>query len=1002
MQIINKALLLSAALITPTMALALERSKAPLDSALINQERIAYWLAKRGEISDQDTLNEKQAKVNAFIDKFRRNNKRDFRLPKNYQPSKLSHKLIKSKSAEKQLANVTANTQVNVLAILIDFPDLPYNNNRLSSRDTDLFYPHYSPEHYTNLLYSATGFSGPNGENLMSAKQYYAQESGNTFDFSGAVFGWYRAKNSSEFYGKNSDGTNDQNAQALVVEAIEAAVATGGVDLVDYDKKDPRDIDQDGNFNEPDGEIDHVLIIHSSIGEEAGGGVLGANAIWSHRFSVTDANSAITGSSVKVKNYTVQPIDSGAGVVVHEFGHDLGLDDEYDLESTIIGAPVGSWSVMASGSWLGEIRGTQPTVFSPLGREKLQQAFGGNWINQQVVKASDLTASAVDISLQQASNHDTGVNQVKIELPLRKELFGQPQQGSYQLLAAHKDQTHYRYAKSIDVPDVANVSLSLWAKWDIEEGYDYAQVLINGQPLSNQYTVVNSPNISGANNFITGSITGTPWTELTFDISSYRNQTVELNVDYVTDPAVGGFGLALDNIGLVYESQTHLVEDFELETAQTAQNGQVSFSRISAYKDTAPDYYYLQLRSQEKLDLGLKTKRYEPGVIVWYRNEAYTNNNSSEHAGFGFISVIDADQTLIRPGDTGRQIRDAAFSLYPQTDVSGDSHLAAISIFNDAVDYTSKGQLQSGTQIPLWGINLLITQQDSNSNSASLSLSKDEILLTSEIVDNRDGLSVSFMNKTISSYQITEYLWDFGDGTTASIPNPTHTYGSTGSRDISLKVTDTSGAQTTVLKTIILGSPITVTATDTVSGFDVILSSDVEGGVAPFTYLWDFGDDTTSALNTLTHSYAQVGNYQVALTVTDAIGQEKSTTVDLTIQSNINIDFSYTKDNQIVSFTGVVSDSLGTTTVTWDFGDNGTSTVLSPSHTYAAAGIYTVKMTVKDESGTVKVLTKQVRVTVPIKIDEDSSSGGGSFGITSLLLLCLMVGRRSRFIVKND
>jgi len=1002
MQIIHKALLLSAALITPSVAVAIERNHTPLDGALINQERIAYWLTKRGEISAQDSPLQKQAKVKAFIEKFERNNQRHLRLPKNYQPSVLTSKYLNSKSAVKKVTGLGATSKVNVLAILIDFPDLPYNNNRLSSRDTDLFYQHYSPEHYSNLLFSDTGFLGPNAENLMSAKQYYDQESGHSFDFSGAVFGWYRAKESSDFYGKNSDDDNDINAQALVIEAIEAAVATGGVDLVDYDKKDPRDIDQDGNFDEPDGEIDHVLIIHSSVGEEAGGGVLGANAIWSHRFSVTDANSVITGSSVKVKNYTVQPIDSGAGVVVHEFGHDLGLDDEYDLNSTIIGAPVGSWSVMASGSWLGEIRGTQPTVFSPLGREKLQQVFGGNWINQQVIKANDLTSSSMNLSLQQASNHDQGVNQIKIELPPRKELFGQPQQGSYQLLALHKDQTHYRYAKSIDVPDVANVTLSLWARWDIEEGYDYAQILINDQPLSNQYTVASSANIAGISHLITGTLTDSPWTELTFDMSAYRNQTVVLSVDYVTDPAVGGFGLALDNIGLVYEAQNQVVEDFELDTEQPVQAGKVNFSRISAYKNAAPDYYYLQLRSQEKLDLGLKSENYEPGVVVWYRNEAYTNNNSSEHPGFGFISVIDADQTLISPGDTGRQMRDASFSLYSQTDLSGDSNLAATSTFDDSNDYTSQQQLQSGTQIPLWGINLLVTQQDTNSDSATMSLSKDEIVLASEIIDSRDGLTVSFMSKTTSSYQITDYFWDFGDGVTSIVANPSHTYESAGSYSVSLKINDTSDAQITVPKTIAVGPPITITVGNTVTGFDVALTSTVEGGTAPFTYLWDFGDDVTSTLNALTHKYSQVGNYQVSLTVTDAIGQEKSTTMDLTVQSDIVIDFTSSSDNQVVTFVGSVTNSIGTTTVTWDFGDNGTSTLLSPSHTYASSGIYSVKMTVKDESGTVKVLTKQVIVTVAKKIDPDSKSGGGGLGVISLIIFGILAGRRPRLLSKND
>ena len=54
--------------------------------------------------------------------------------------------------------------------------------------------------------------------------------------------------------------------------------------LKQFDKVDRYDSDGDGNFNEPDGYIDHFQAIHAGEGEEAGGGAQGANAIWSHRW----------------------------------------------------------------------------------------------------------------------------------------------------------------------------------------------------------------------------------------------------------------------------------------------------------------------------------------------------------------------------------------------------------------------------------------------------------------------------------------------------------------------------------------------------------------------------------------------------------------------------------------------------------------------------------------------------------------------------------------------
>ena len=56
--------------------------------------------------------------------------------------------------------------------------------------------------------------------------------------------------------------------------------------LSQFDVWDRYDYDGDGNFNEPDGYIDHFQAVHAGEGEETGGGALGTDAIWSHRWYV--------------------------------------------------------------------------------------------------------------------------------------------------------------------------------------------------------------------------------------------------------------------------------------------------------------------------------------------------------------------------------------------------------------------------------------------------------------------------------------------------------------------------------------------------------------------------------------------------------------------------------------------------------------------------------------------------------------------------------------------
>jgi len=67
----------------------------------------------------------------------------------------------------------------------------------------------------------------------------------------------------------------------------------------------------------------------------------------------------------------------------------------------------------------------------------------------------------------------------------------------------------------------------------------------------------------------------------------------------------------------------------------------------------------------------------------------------------------------------------------------------------------------------------------------------------------------------------------------------------------------------------------------------------------------------------------------------------------------------------IVSFTGAASGGTGTLSYTWDFGDGQTATTLSPSHTYAQAGVYTARLTVRDAQGVIASDSALVAVAAP-------------------------------------
>ena len=146
----------------------------------------------------------------------------------------------------------------------------------------------------------------------------------------------------------------------LPIDAV-AALAKAEPDFpwADYDIEDQGDVDGDNNYNEPDGVIDHVVLVHAGADKSGGGGAEGTYAIWAHSSAVA-GGAPIPGTDLRLSNYIVQPEDSGVGVFAHEYGHDLGLPDLYDTASGG-DSDVDFWDLMASGSHAGPIFQSMPT-----------------------------------------------------------------------------------------------------------------------------------------------------------------------------------------------------------------------------------------------------------------------------------------------------------------------------------------------------------------------------------------------------------------------------------------------------------------------------------------------------------------------------------------------------------------------------------------------------------------------------------------------------------------
>ncbi|MCE9687892.1 immune inhibitor A [Shewanella sp. AS16] len=877
-------------------ALAAPIQGTPADAGVVDREQVLYWLLKRGELAADASDEEKQAAVAAFLARSAKPQAKGNRIEVAYEQQRFKQ-AAKPKAARAQALNALADSEIHktvrVLGVLVDFPDLPHDDNRLSAADTRMYYPDYPATHYQGLLFSGTGFSGPSGETLLSGYQYYQAASGQTFSFTGEVRDWVRADNPAAYYGGNDPANDDSDkaAQELVLEAVTKVVAgMSDSEIGSFDVEDPYDIDNDGNLDEPDGVIDHVMVFHSSVGEEAGGGVLGSDAIWSHRFVVGNTPVSIPGRSIKLFGYTIQPIDAAAGVCTHEFGHDLGLPDEYDTSYGGKGSPVGSWSLMSGGSWTGAIPGSEPSGFSPFARSYLQQKYKGKWVNEQEIPLASLNGSSMDLALNQAVDSD-GVNQLSIPIPAGNILLGAPYEGSFQYYSGQGNLLNNAMSVELTLPSLSPLTLTMKARWDIEEDYDYMQLLVDGVALPGNHTKASNTQ-NAARNIITGASAKLAeaeapgaWVELEYDLSAYAGRTVTLGIKYQTDEASGGYGMAIDKLLISNGTEPVYGDDAETGDKMTL----VGFSRIGDSFPGKARRYLVQLRSYQGIDSGLEGEGYEPGVLIWLEDLSYSDNTVSEHPGHGLIGVVDADQHLIGTASTDVQVRDAALSMNDQSPYSGDTNLSAVSLFDDSLDYSAPAQAESGMQLTELGLTMQVIAQEVDNSSATLRVARltpvgeIEPLVANIVVQQLAG-KVDFSVQSSGGNGGNSYLWDFGvPGADSTLASPSYTYSDSGSYQVTLVVTDAKGLKATAAVTLNIAIPPSAAFTQQVSGLSVNFSNASTAGVGSLVYHWNFGDGQSSELASPSHSYSAGGTYTVTLTVSDSQNNVSSASTQLSL-----------------------------------------------------------------------------------------------------------------------
>jgi PKD repeat protein len=246
-----------------------------------------------------------------------------------------------------------------------------------------------------------------------------------------------------------------------------------------------------------------------------------------------------------------------------------------------------------------------------------------------------------------------------------------------------------------------------------------------------------------------------------------------------------------------------------------------------------------------------------------------------------------------------------------------------------------------------------------------------------------EGLATMFTDLSTGPDNIVSWSWDFGDGQTSNMQNPTNFYAAPGAYTVTLTVTDDQSATDMTTATVTVHpTPLAafLTSSSTACSGESVVFSDVStisaGTIS--SYMWNFGDPASGSANTSTlsstsHTFVSPMTYSVMHSVTSDMGCSDTTTSTVTVDS-VYGDLPYTQAGNTVMFNGSGFGGVSPYSYSLNPGD-GSPTLTDPmaTHTYTTPGIYNACLTVTDMNGCADVVCETITV-ISIGISNQSAA----------------------------
>ncbi len=633
----------------------------------------------------------------------------------------------------------------------------------------------YSPAHFRDLYFKT-------GRNVESLKTYYETQSSGRYSVRGKVTDWVKVRYNQARYGRSGDDPQDangddpavcastqcSNAWELIRDAVHQWVADQRAagrsaaqiteELKDFDRQDRNDVDADGDFNEPDGYLDHFQIVYAGADEGDYNQSQGEDALWAHRWFANYTDRGKTGpagnlnggipvadTGLWIGDYTMQPENGGLAAFAHEYAHDLDLPDDGDLSGLGMNN-TGWWTLMGQPRLSKPGDGGYDTRAGDLGAwNKLQLG----WLDYETVVAG----RSKTLELGPEEYNTAKPQAVVVVLPKKKIITGAPYAGAKQFFSGDGDNLDTSLSRRVDLTGRATAALRFKARYAIEAGYDFLSVEASTDagatwtPLRG--TVNGAPfGADAAGNPAVDGTTKDAWVDVAVPLDAYAGGPVLLRLRYRTDEAIPAGGLYADDLTVVADGATVSTDGAEATPDWTA----TGFSVVGPKSVTEHDNFYIAgHRSYVSYDQYLKAGPYfsgyansrprfvdhygyQEGLLISYWDTSQQDNNTNQHPGQGRNLYIDSRPEPLynltgAPWHNRLQSYDAPFSLRKAASytlhVNGvPSYVRgqdAVPTFDDTRTYFYQEIFAAGVKLPAVGVKIKIEKQSGTSMKIKIS-----------------------------------------------------------------------------------------------------------------------------------------------------------------------------------------------------------------------------------------------------------------------------------------